>query len=227
MRLMLNIKHLTLKEKLIDFCKKYDYSFEIAHNFADIFLVEDQLPDIFLCEVGSADFVKFYKKLRSENVFHFPKVIFIIDNDEVVEENFVYKIDTVLDEKFDIKRLMCFSSMIQLLDYEQNAIDNFFKTFGLTHLCYGTKYLEMVIKLIYLFPDKYSKNLEDCYEVVGHMYFKSANAIKKSINRALDYARLKKCKGYLEFSNFYNNTPITVKLLVSHLISNFRYIKVV
>ena len=222
MRIMLNIKNQLLKDRLEELCNKYDYDVCYASNFADIMLVENVYPDLFLCEVKTKSYFDLYEELRNKNAFYVPKTIFITE-DDVEENSFIYKTKTLLDNKFDLKSLFSFSSMISVTKYEQEIIADILKYFGISTLSQGYKYLDCILKLMYLFPDKYSKSLKGCYNVVGLKYNKTCNAIQKAVEQSIRYAYIKKCKGILEILNCYKTSSVTTKQLITYMFSKIKY----
>lgn len=222
MRIMLNIKNQLLKNKVEELCNKNDYDICYASNFADIMLLEDVYPDIFLCEVKTQSYFELYEELRNKNAFYVPKTIFITE-DDVEENNFIYKMKTLLDEKFDLKSLFSLSSMIAVTEYEQEIIKDILKNFGISTLSQGYKYLDYTLKLMYLFPDKYGKSLKDCYNVISLKYNKTCNAIQKAVDQVIHYAFIKKCKGIIEILNCYNEKSITTKKLITYMLSKLKY----
>lgn len=217
---MSNITNKTLSNKLDDFCKENDYRVEKVKNFADIFLVQDTPPDIFFCEIASTDYIKLYNNLKEDNSFFVPKTIFIYDGKEAVNYKNCYNSSKLIDG-YEFAKLLSFKSMIILEDREENILNSCLKNLGLSYLCIGTKYLEVAIKLIYLNQKQYKNNYEACFGLIGYIYGKTTNAIKKSILYAIEYSLVKKCKDMKQLIIRYGKASITIKFIINYILTYF------
>lgn len=223
MVIMSNIKDSRLKLELDEFCKINNYSLENVDSFADVFLCQDIVADVFLCEIETSDYISLYNSLKVDSGFHLPKTIFIYNGQGECEYDNCYLSSDLLCTKNCFSKLLGFNSALVLERREEEILKRSFKELGLSYLLIGTKYLEMAIKLVFADRKKFANNIDLCLSMVGTIYGKSANAIKKSIYYSINFAVAKNCKAIQSLVELYGKDCITAKQLISYVMSNFLY----